>query len=170
MFGAVPASLILEVARNQGAYYQLELDLECPPWVFVNPEYLTSCATGHSVVAGNGKRYGVIATEDHPYFRDTRNWLAQHGYIHMETGYSNGDRVTKPFYFNNVYMDIGEQFSCAPAMKYRYGKPELYNEGEPLPVPNYNPEPEWDENYNRIDIIGQNGNDGLHYNEVSDDF
>ena len=38
--------------------------------------------------------------------------------IHHER--SNGDRVTKPFYLNNMYFDIGEQFSCAPALGVTY--------------------------------------------------
>ena len=137
MFGALPAELILDLAKKQGAYYQLDLDLDCPPWVFVKPEYLTGCTKGFSVVTSSGKKHGSMSTEDHPYFRDTRNWLAQNGYIKMQTNWINGDRVTKPFYFNNIYMDVGDQFSCASAMSYQYGKEEVYNNGEPLHAPNY---------------------------------
>lgn len=137
MFGGIPAELLLEIARQDGAMYQLELDLDCPPYVFVHPDYLTNCTTGYSVIKGNGGNIGIIGSEDHPYFRDTRNWLARNGYIEMQKSWSNGDRVLKPFYFNNVYMDVGEQFSCAPAMKYKYGKEELYNDKKPLPTPNY---------------------------------
>ena len=135
MFGAVPASLIMDLARSDGAMYQLELDLDCPPYVFVDPRCLVDCANGYSVITGNGKKTGVMGSEDHPKFRDTRQWLAANGYIHMEKGWSNGDRVTKPFYFNNVFMDIGVQFSCAAAL--RHNHTELYNNGEPLNVPNY---------------------------------
>jgi len=154
MFGTVPASLLLDLARQDGAMFQLELDLDCPPYVFVNPDYLASCITGHSVIQGNGKSISIMGTEDHPYFRDTRNWLAQNGYIHMEKGWTNGDRVIKPFYFNNVYMAVGEQFSCAPAMKYQYGKQELYNNQQPLPVPNYAKDQDeyelWDKEINEV--------------------
>lgn len=136
-WSALPASIMLDLAKQNGAMYQQELDLECPPWVFVKPEHLTSVSKGYSVVSSTGKRDGVYATEDHPNFRDTRDWLERNGYIHTERNWSNGDRVTKPFYFNNVYMPVGKQFSCAPAMAYTYGKAELYNDGEPLLVPNY---------------------------------
>lgn len=147
MFGGVPASLLLDLARSGGAMHQLELDLDCPPYVFVDPEHLTSCVNGHSVITSDGKQSGVLGSEDHPRFRDTRQWLAVNGYIHMEKGWSNGDRVIKPFYFNNVYLDIGAQFSCAGAMGYgRYT--EFYNDGEPMQVPNYveNTDDSWDDN------------------------
>jgi len=137
MLGAIPAELLLDLAKQNGAMFQLDLDLECPPWIFVNPEFLTSVSKGHSVIDHSGHKSGVLGTEDHPYFRDTRLWLARNGYIDMQTQWSNGDRVTKPFYFNNVYMCEGEQFSCAAAMHYRHGKSELYNEGKPLQTPNY---------------------------------
>lgn len=41
-WGAVPASLILDIARSKGVMCQQELDLGCPIWVFVKPEFLTS--------------------------------------------------------------------------------------------------------------------------------
>ena len=137
MFGAIPAVLLLDLAKKNGAMFQLNLDLGCPPWVFVKPEYLTSVCTGYRVVENNRLQSGVTGCEDHPYFRDTRLWLARNGYIKMQTQWSNGDRVTKPFYFNNVYLGVGEQFGGASAMHYRYGKSELYNDGNPLPAPNY---------------------------------
>ena len=137
MFGALPATLLLDLAKTQGAYTQMELDLDCPPWIFVDPVYLTSVATGHDIIQSNGKHTGVVGSKDHPYFTDTRNWLARNGYIDMQTQWHNGDRVLKPFYFNNVYLGTGTQFSCAAAMHYSHGKPELYNGGKPLPAPNY---------------------------------
>ena len=134
-WGALPASIMLDLAKKNGAYYQLELDLDCPPWVFVKPEYLTSVTNGFNVITGNGGSSGLSGTEDHPRFRDTREWLAQNEYIYKETKWLNGDRVTKPFYFNNVFMDVGTQFSCASAMGHSEYI-ENYNEGEPLPVSN----------------------------------
>lgn len=155
MLGAIPAELLLNLAKQNGAMFQLNLDLDCPPWIFVNPEFLTSVSKGHSVIDHNGQTASLMGTEDHPYFRDTRLWLARNGYIDMQTQWLNGDRVTKPFYFNNVYMCKGEQFSCASAMRYRYGKPELYNSGKPLHTPNYADDqyadtPAWPDNIKQV--------------------
>ena len=138
MFGVIPASLLMEIGRSAGVMTQQELDLGTPPWVFVDPQYLTREVNGTTVYTPNGKRTGSIGTEDHPKFRDTREWLGKNGYIRIERGWSNGDRVTSPFYFNNVLMDVGEQFSCGAAMG--YGKyVENYNDGQPdYDVKNYN--------------------------------
>lgn len=129
-WGAVPAELILDYARSQGCYHQLELDLGCPIWVFVDPKYLTSEQEGYRYFDEKGQRMGLIGSTDHPYFTRTREWLHNNGWIEMETSWSNGDRVLKPFYFNNVLLDKGEQFSCGCAMGYgRFVK--NYNDGEP---------------------------------------
>lgn len=143
MFGAIDGGLLLEVAKMEGYMVQLELDLECPPWIFVDPEYLTSIPMGFNVVQSNGKEYSSTSSKDHPYFETTRNWLENKGYIKCEHSHWNGDQVIKPFYFNNVYLDVGEKFSSAPAMEFRFGKPELYNDGKPMDVSNYKDEDEW---------------------------
>lgn len=130
MFGAVDAGLIFELARRDGAMYQLELDLGCPIWVFVDPKYLKSETKGYKTFDERGNRNGVITSVDHPYFTETREWLHNNGWIEMNTRWSNGDKVLKPFYFNNVLLEEGEQFSCAGAMG--YGRfVENYNDGEP---------------------------------------
>lgn len=128
-WGAVPVSLILDLAKRDGAMYQLEFDLQTPIWVFVNPEHLTSEINGVSYDKGHGA-CGVTGTEDHPRFRDTRNFLEREGYIRTERGWCNGDRVTKPFFFNNVLLTEGDQFSCASAMA--YGFSDNYNDGKPI--------------------------------------
>lgn len=140
MFGGISASLIMEIGRSEGIMIQEELDLETPPWVFVNPEYLTSCAKGISMYSPSGFRNGSYTHVDHPFFTETREWLGNNGYIEIERRCWNGDRVTKPFYFNNVLMEIGQQFGCASAMG--YGKyVENYNDGKPdYDVKNYNDE------------------------------
>ena len=154
MFGTVPASLIQDLARSNGAMTQLELDLRCPPWVFVDPQYLTECATGYSVISGDGTSSGITGIEDHPRFRDTRQWLANKGYIDMVTTWHNGDTVLKPFYFNNVFKQVGESFKCAAAM--RHNHTQLYNNGEPLPVPNVaiktQSQPVWDDSYTVTEV------------------
>lgn len=146
MFNGIPASLLIDIGRSKGVMIQEELDLGTPPWVFVNPKYLTSLTRSTSIYTPSGKRMGSTSTEDHPSFRDTRQWLGRNGYINIETSYWNGDRVTKPFYFNNVLMDVGTQFSCGAAMG--YGKyVENYNDGQPdYTVKNYNDEVKDNEN------------------------
>ena len=140
MFNGIPASLLMDIGRSKGVMIQEELDLGTPPWVFVNPKYLTSLTCSTSIYTSAGKRMGSTSTEDHPAFRDTRQWLGRMGYINIETSYWNGDRVTKPFYFNNVFMDIGAQFSCGVAMGHsKYV--ENYNDGQPnYDAKNYNDE------------------------------
>lgn len=140
MFGGLPAGMIIDYAKSVGAYSQLSLDLECPPWIFVNPEYLTSVPRVVSYVTANGGNGGSYQTQDHPSFLATRAWLANNKYIKVVETYSNGDKVLKPFYFNNVYMERGEPFLCASAMTHKYSS--KYNNGEPLPEPNYSDFPE----------------------------
>lgn len=143
MFGVVSASLIMDVARSKGVYYQLELDLGCPIWVFVNPKHLTAETKGYQTFDERGRKNGMMGSVDHPYFTETRNWLHNNGWIKMETGYWNGDKVLKPFYFNNVLLNTGETFACAPAMS---GKrfTENYNGGEPdYSLKNYINDEEW---------------------------
>lgn len=136
-WGGVPAGLLLDIARSRGAYTQSALDLGEPMFVFVNPDYLCSVPVKLSYYRP-GEEYssGSYSTVDHPSFSETREFLAREGYIEIERGWSNGDRVKKPFYFNNVYKDVGEKFCCAAAMQ--YGHSELYNDGKPMfNLPNY---------------------------------
>jgi hypothetical protein len=41
-----------------------------------------------------------IGNEDHPEFAKLREKLGSEGYISIERGWWNGDRVLKPFYLN----------------------------------------------------------------------
>lgn len=127
-YGGIPISLLMDIARLDGVMYQQELDLQTPIWVFVNPDFLTSVQNGVSYDKGFGS-CGMMGTEDHPKFRDTRNFLEREGYIKTERSWSNGDTVVKPFFFNNVLLVEGDKFSCAPAM--RYGFSDNYNDGQP---------------------------------------
>lgn len=132
MFGAIDGGLLLELAKEEGFGYQEkpEPDLGLVPYVFVKPEHLSSTRNGYDIINSNGQRTSFISSEDHPNFRDTRRWLKQNGYIKCEHRWLNGDRVIKPFFFNNVYMDVGEKFGSACAMYCGYS--ELYNDGLPL--------------------------------------
>lgn len=55
---------------------------------------------------------------DHPEFTELRMRLRDEGYIHMETGWWNGDEVLKPFKLNGVDFEVGDKFVCAAAMKF----------------------------------------------------
>lgn len=119
MFGAISIDLLYALAKRSGWMEQLEFDL--PPCIYISQDKLSSVDMGYS---WNGT--GWISSEDHPAFTSLRNRLEKDGYIKTERSWSNGDRVTKPFYMNNMYFEIGEQFSCAPAQGVSY-KIELKN-------------------------------------------
>jgi hypothetical protein len=59
----------------------------------------------------------TYSTEDHPEFARLRDRLGELGYIDIQRGWSNGDRVLKLFTLNGVAFEPGEQFCCAGAMK-----------------------------------------------------
>ena len=59
-----------------------------------------------------------LTFKDQPEFNRFREQLGTEGYIRIERGWWNGDRVLKPFTLNGVEFEIGEQFSSACAMKY----------------------------------------------------
>ena len=130
MFGAVDAGLIMQVARMNGAMIQESLDLECPPWVFVKPDFLRTLSKGISVINANGQYSGYITIVDHPYFLETRDWLHSNGFIEAINQYINGDTVLKPFYFNNILLEEGERFLSASAMTYKFGRKENFNNGK----------------------------------------
>ena len=60
-----------------------------------------------------GNAYSVI---DHPEFTKLRNKLEKQGYIKIEHGWVNGDRVLKPFSLNGFKFKKHHQFSCAEAL------------------------------------------------------
>ena len=59
-----------------------------------------------------------VGTKDHPEFAQLREQLEREGYIHVERGWWNGDRVLKPFSLNGVIFKKHDQFSCAAATKH----------------------------------------------------
>ena len=69
-------------------------------------------------------------SEDHPEFAKLRNQLGELGYIKIERGWWNGDRVLKPFTLNSVEFKKGEQFSSAAAMKYHLEYRRKYPEDD----------------------------------------
>ena len=59
----------------------------------------------------------VHGTQDHPEFSKFREMLGGKGYIVIERGWWNGDRVTKPFTLNGKKFKKNEKFVSACAMK-----------------------------------------------------
>ncbi len=70
----------------------------------------------------------MTSSEDHPNFASLREQLGAEGYICIERGWWNGDRVTKSFVLNNKIFEKGEQFSCGSAMEYGIKHKKDYNE------------------------------------------
>lgn len=53
---------------------------------------------------------------DHPKFTQLREKLEKLGYIKVERGWWNGDRVLTRFKLNGILFKKDEQFSCASAL------------------------------------------------------
>lgn len=67
------------------------------------------------ILQGKGK-CGMTSSADHPEFAKLREQLGLQGYIYIERGWWNGDRVLKPFKLNGRKFKVGDQFSCGGAM------------------------------------------------------
>ena len=58
-----------------------------------------------------------ISNKDHDEFTKLREELGKQGYISIERGWWNGDRVLKSFKLNGWTMSKGHKFPCAAAMR-----------------------------------------------------
>lgn len=67
-------------------------------------------------------------SDDSPEFKHLREHLGSEGYIMIERGWWNGDRVLKPFVFNGVEFNIGDQFCCGAAMKHHLKFARTYDQ------------------------------------------
>lgn len=128
-YSGIDISYMNSLAVANGAYRQLELDLKCPIYVFVNPKHLTSEVEGYSLVTARGQTNSILGYVDHPFFASTRRYLHNNGWIEMQPNWWNGDRVLAPFYFNNVLLEEGDQFTCGSAARYKFS--DTYNDGIP---------------------------------------
>lgn len=116
----IPSSVIdsmLDDIRKEPKQLYFDEDV-FPPCFMIEDDYLTSCNEAFTWISPNGHGpNGTIAKSvDHPAFAALRKHLDTHGYIKMESGWVNGDRVRKPFYLNEVYFAVGDKFVCASAM------------------------------------------------------
>ncbi len=114
MFGAISGALLWDLAKRGGAMEQLEL-LEPVPFITIDLKYLSNVYIDYR---WHGDGMGVISSLDHPSFTEIRELLGRKGYIHIERGWSNGDRVLSPFYINRYLFQEGDKFCCAGALHY----------------------------------------------------
>ena len=59
----------------------------------------------------------VSFTENDPEFEKLRNELAAGGYIEIDRGVANGDRVKRQFILNGHTFTAGDRFYCGSAMR-----------------------------------------------------
>ena len=110
----ISADILLDVARRGGYMEQLPL-IETEPEFTIKEEYLSDVPVKYEWIDNRGSSGGTISSVDHPTFAALRKSLDYQGYIKMETGWINGDRVLKSFILNKYRYEIGDQFSCAAA-------------------------------------------------------
>jgi hypothetical protein len=61
-------------------------------------------------------RCSSTSSDDHPEFKKVREQLGKDGYLEIQRGWWNGDRVAKAFTFNGAKFKKGETFPCGAAM------------------------------------------------------
>lgn len=125
MFGAISGGVLLEYARMMGYREQLNFLDEFPPCIYIDRDKLCNVPIGYS-----WDDTTTYSTTDHPAFTQLRIRLEKEGYIETQT-WVNGDRVTKPFYLNNMYFDIGDRFLCAVALGIQYDIAKRKNNRDP---------------------------------------
>ena len=57
-----------------------------------------------------------ISNKDHDEFTKLREYLGENGYIEIQRGWINGDRVLKSFKLNGWTLKKGRSFPCACAL------------------------------------------------------
>ncbi len=118
MYGALPLSLLLDLASSNGIGIQKELPLHTPKF-FINPEYLTTVPVGWSNNMDGlleDCSSSFISHVDHPAFDNLRRHLGAKGYIKIEDGYWNGDVVLNKFILNDCVFQEGDKFPCSSAV------------------------------------------------------
>jgi hypothetical protein len=108
---------IIEQIRKEPKQLHFDEDI-FPPCFIIKEEYLTTCNEAFTWISptGSGPSGTIAKAVDHPAFAALRQHLNTHGYIEMQTGWVNGDRVRKPFCLNEVYFAVGDKFVSASAM------------------------------------------------------
>ena len=127
MFGAIDGALIMELARDMGVMTQMELDI--PRHYVLDEEFFSTCIVSYHHLNGKGQKTGTTSSVDHPAFAALRRHLGALEYIKIETNWCNGDRVLKPFYLNDFYLEESDTFFSAGAWGVKF-KVRLNNEHE----------------------------------------
>ena len=68
------------------------------------------------ILKGQDRAYSV-GSKDHDEFTKLREQLGELGYISIERGWWNGDRVLKSFKLNEWTFRKGHKFPCAGALR-----------------------------------------------------
>jgi len=110
---------ILEEIRKEPKQLHFDEDVFFPCF-YIDIKNVVSCNEAFQYVkaSGGGKSGTISKAVDHPAFAALREHLGREGFIEIERGWWNGDRVIKPFYLNDVFFDTGKKFVSADAMKY----------------------------------------------------
>lgn len=116
----IPNDVLLDIVEQiRKEPKQLHFDEQLfPPLFIIKEEYLTSCneAFQYILPTGSGPSGTISKAVDHPAFAALREHLGRNGFVEIQRGWINGDRVIKPFYLNEVYFEVGEKFVSACAM------------------------------------------------------
>lgn len=84
---------------------------------YIKPGVETSAEDLCKVLKGEGE-CSSHSSADHPEFAKLREQLSAEGYISIQRGWWNGDRVLKSFTLNDKQFKAGDQFCCGVAIKY----------------------------------------------------
>ena len=85
---------------------------------YIDTKYLTSVDYNLDVEY-DGRKHILIGSRDHSEFRKLRFLLTADRLIKFEPNFVNGDIVLEPFTLNSYQFNVGDQFPCASAMKFR---------------------------------------------------
>jgi len=115
----------MDFTLDESCICDVQIKEEYSVYKGIDPDNLTPEAM-IKILRGEDK-ITIHSSKDHPEFDRFREQLGNEGYIRIERGWWNGDRVLKPFTLNGVEFEIGEQFSSACAMKHHLAFARKYN-------------------------------------------
>lgn len=121
--------------------FQPSLELYTPRYR-IDPKYV--CEVADNIICEQtttGSNWSSSGSVDHPTFARLRTHLEKKGYLATQRSWSNGDRVIKPFYINDVLFNEGGRFLCASAMLSHLERSEKHPmQKAPEPAINYDAE------------------------------
>ena len=85
----------------------------------IDPEFFVSVPVKFTYTE-NDVKYEITTSVDHPSFAAMRDHLDHRGFIKIEHGWCNGDKVVKDFKLNGKEFIALDKFVSAGAMKYKY--------------------------------------------------